>query len=81
MNYLIAVFASRHDAMAFHELLKGNRINCVITNTPKQIEKSCGISVKTELRYFQNAQVLLSKGLFQSFKGFYIEKKDGYERL
>ena len=81
MNHLIAVFSSRHDAIAFRELLKGNRIKCVIINTPKEVDKSCGISVKTDYRNRQKAQILLSLELFQSFKGFYGEKNGVYEQL
>ncbi len=71
MRYYIAVFKSRSQVMNFANLLRANNIPCAIINTPSNLGKTCGLSVKFLYDYFPKIQNLLRRNNFRSFDGFY----------
>ena len=50
MKDFIMVFNNTHEAMEGERILKENGISFIIMPTPTYITKSCGISLKIELR-------------------------------
>lgn len=46
MQYLIIAFRSRNDALTIRSILLNNKIMSETVNTPMEIAKSCGISLK-----------------------------------
>ncbi len=71
MRYYIAVFKSRSQVMNFANLLRANNIPCAIVNTPSNLGKTCGLSVKFLEDYFARVQNILRRNNFRSFEGFY----------
>ncbi len=71
MNYVIAVFKSRKEAMAFGTAMMRNGARVAAVNTPPSIGSSCGLSVKFERNRLPLAQRVLSGEDYFTFKGFY----------
>lgn len=76
MRYIIIVFASRRDSAFFLEKLQSNNIRAEMTSTPRKLNLSCGISVKTNERYINTVRRILYSNNFRSFSGIYLF--DGY---
>lgn len=47
MKEVVLVFRSRSDAFAFQRYLQGRGVQSTIINTPRQITRACGLSLKT----------------------------------
>lgn len=76
MRYLLIVFASRRDSAYFLEKLQADNIPAEMTSTPRRLNLSCGISVRTSERYVNRVQRILYTNNFRSFSGIYLY--DGY---
>lgn len=70
MNYVLAVFNSRSQTMAFYNRLKGRKIACSIINNPKATGVTCGICVKFFLKNLNDARAILNNNS-TGFAGFY----------
>lgn len=68
---ILAVFRSRTETLTFASLLRSYRVPCNVVNTPRSINVSCGISVKFEHVYSDEAKKILSRRSFSTFAGFY----------
>ncbi len=68
---ILAVFRSRTETLTFASLLRSYRVPCSVVNTPRSINVSCGISVKFEAGYADDAKKILSRRSFSTFAGFY----------
>ena len=68
---MLAVFRSRTETLNFASLLRSYKVNCIVVNTPRSINVSCGISVKFESSYMQVAKEIISRRGFSTFAGFY----------
>ena len=68
---LLAVFRSRTETLKFASLLRSYRIPCSVINTPRNINVSCGISVKFYAQDRQNVNQILSRRRFDTFAGIY----------
>ena len=68
---VLAVFRSRTETLNFASILKSYNIPCVVVNTPRRINVSCGISVQFMGAYKQKAMDILSRRAFNTFAGFY----------
>lgn len=80
MNYILAVFKSRFATLNFANLLKENNIPVAIINTPAQITRACGISVKFLGDYLPKVQSLFLRRP-NNFDGFYsVIKSNGREQ-
>lgn len=77
MEYMIAVFRSRTETINFANILRSYRVNVMIVSTPRQINVSCGISVKFNPAYEGRAKEILERRKFDSFGGFYLAKYVG----
>ena len=76
MDVLI-VFRARSETMNFAMLLKSYKISCQVVNTPRVINVSCGISVKTSIAYLEQIDNILLRRKFSSFAGvFKIEQQN-----
>lgn len=72
MNYILAVFKSRSATLNFANALRSNGIPAAVINTPNQITRACGISVKFFAEYFEKAREIASRmQIFAYFDGFY----------
>lgn len=77
MDYYIAVFLSRSEAIRFYEFLKNNGIYSKVIPTPKEAGKTCGLSVKINHYDFENVKFFLSRSRISSFLGWIYISKNG----
>ena len=70
MNYTLAVFKTRCATLNFANMLRSFNIPVAIINTPSNIARTCGLSVKFLSVYYPKVQNLIGVGL-QNFDGFY----------
>lgn len=77
MEYTLAVFRARNETITFANLLKSYGVNVIVVTTPRQINVSCGISVRFNHSDFITAKNLLARRRFDSFGGFYLVKQIG----
>lgn len=77
MEYLIATFRARTETINFANILRSYGVNVMIISTPRQINVSCGISVKFNPAYENRAKEILSRRKFDSFGGLYLAKQMG----
>ena len=77
MEYTIAVFRARNETITFANLLRSYGVNVMIVSTPRQINVSCGISVRFNNENLETAKNLLARRRFDSFGGFYLIKQIG----
>ena len=77
MEYMIATFRSRTETINFANILRSYKVNVLIISTPRQINVSCGISVKFNAAYEERAREILSRRKFDSFGGLYLTKYIG----
>jgi len=71
MNYYIAVFKSRKDAMEFASNMTAARVPVRAVNTPRSIGEACGISIRFPSGAMPIAERILSAGEYFGFRGFY----------
>lgn len=82
MQFIIAVFTSRNETLYFANMFKSNGIYAGVINTPKEVGKACGISVRFDERLYLIAQNFLKTKPFRSFYGFYRVYVNGnYRRI
>ena len=77
MEYMIAVFRARTETINFANILRSYGVNVMIISTPRQINVSCGISVRFNPAYLEKAKEILSRRKFDSFGGIYHAKQMG----
>lgn len=77
MEYMIATFRARTETINFANILRSYGVNVMIISTPRQINVSCGISVKFNPAYEGRAKEILSRRKFDSFGGIYLAKYMG----
>lgn len=68
---VLAVFRSKTETLNFASILKSYKVPCSVVNTPRSINVACGISVKFDNYYKQNAMLIISRRNFNTFAGFY----------
>lgn len=71
MQYTLAAFRSRTEALTYANLLFSYHVGVKIVNTPRNIGVSCGISVKFFSCYKTIAQEIISRRKFDTFVGFF----------
>ena len=71
MSYVLAVFKSRREAIAFARALAQRRVWHQTMTTPRSLGSSCGLSVAFSLSAYGVAESLLSAGEYYTFQGFY----------
>lgn len=75
MEFGLAVFRARTETVNFANILKSYGVNVAIISTPRQINVSCGISVRFNPNDIEKAKAILSRRKFNSFAGFYLAKQ------
>lgn len=68
---ILAVFRSKTETLNFASILRSYNVPCSVVNTPRNINVSCGISVKFNASYRQTASLVISRRNFSTFGGFY----------
>ena len=76
MEFYIAVFSSRAEALHFADFLTINRIYSKVIPTPKEAGRTCGLSVKVGSNDFDNAKFLLLRAQNSSFLGWLFLNKN-----
>ena len=71
MNYYIAVFWSRTEALSFATNLRRNGIPSAMISTPKEAGKTCGLSVKILPEYIDDAKKVMGRIRTSSFGGWF----------
>ena len=77
MEYMIATFRARTETINFANILRSYGVNVMIISTPRQINVSCGISVRFNPAYEGKAKEILARRRFDSFGGLYLAKYTG----
>lgn len=74
MKYILAIFLSRTQTMAFYNRLKARKIPCSIINNPRATNVTCGICVKFYPTALGEARAIINNNT-TGFAGFftYIE--------
>lgn len=71
MQYTLASFRSRTEALTYANILNSYGVKVQIVSTPRTISVSCGISVRFHTSYMQIASDLICRRKFDTFVGFY----------
>ncbi len=71
MRYTYAVFTSRNETLMFANYLKKLGLPCVVTATPKQAGRTCGISVRFLTDYLDLVKQHFPVRGYSSFAGFF----------
>ena len=58
-GYYILTFDSTHHAIKAEEQLKKNKVEAEMIPTPREVDASCGLSVKIPERCLERARVLI----------------------
>lgn len=69
--YIIAVFKSRSESIRFAEKLKNYGVFNAVINTPRNVAKGCGLSVKFPSTNQPQARFILANGNYRTFIGFF----------
>ncbi len=77
MEYGLAVFRARNETITFANLLRSYGVSVMIISTPRQINVSCGISVRFGIEDLDQAKQIIARRRFDSFGGFYLIKQVG----
>ncbi len=75
MGFTVAAFKSRTQTLEFYDAMQKNGVPCSIVNTPKEANIGCGISVRFNLNFIQKAKLILSRGKYSAFAGFFPSNK------
>ena len=81
MKYIVISFKSRNNLQLFAKLMRSNSIPAEIINTPRSISISCGLSARTEFRFYKAVVNLLFKSNLNGFLGIYLVEKQGLKEL
>ena len=68
---LLAVFRSRTETLNFASILRSYNVQCIIVNTPRNINVACGISVKFNRKDIDVAKMIVSRRGLSTFGGFF----------
>ena len=68
---LLAVFRSKTETLSFASLLRSYGVRCNVVNTPRNINVSCGISVRFSSYDEQTVLMILNRRKFETFAGIY----------
>ena len=67
----LAVFRSKTETLNFASILRSYGVNCIVVNTPRRINVSCGISVQFSKNNLEVAKTIISRRGFSTFAGFF----------
>lgn len=70
MEYYVAVFWSRSEALSFANNLKMRNVPSAIIPTPREAGRTCGLSVKILPEYLSFAKDILNNLNYKSFGGW-----------
>lgn len=79
MYYLLVVFSSRQDALAFLDQARSRRLRADIVNTPRSLSLSCGISVRVSPQ--GEGFILRFAPKYSSYSGTYLFSNKNYTRI
>ncbi len=79
MNYLLVIFSTRHEAIAFLEQARARRLRADIINTPRSLSLSCGISVRLSPQ--SEGFILRYAPKYSSYSGTYSFYNGRYDRI
>lgn len=68
---IIAVFGSRNETLYFSHILKENGFFSQIINTPKEVGRACGLSVKFSYNALTFAKNIINEKPFRTFVGIF----------
>lgn len=72
-EFYLLTFKNTYDAMNCEKILKENAYNPIVMPTPTRITKSCGLSIRVEINYFKNVEILIFNKKI-NVKNIYIYK-------
>ncbi len=78
MKYILAVFSTRKDALAFFDALRRNNFYAAVVNTPREVSSSCGISVKINANSYNAVKAFAYS--HHNFTAFYAVEECGSRR-
>ncbi len=81
MDYVVIAFKSRSHTVRFSEVLRNNRIQNEIVNTPKQAGVGCGLSVKISKSSLEPAKRVLRAFKSNTFAGIFLVMNRGGGRF
>ncbi|MBV4420022.1 DUF3343 domain-containing protein [Clostridium tyrobutyricum] len=79
-RYYIITFKNTHDAIAGETFLRNKNIPIDVMPTPVVITKSCGISVKFDVKNLDKVKSLIQEEKIY-FKNIYLRNPEGYKLI
>lgn len=77
MKNLIISFKNRNNLLAFNKILVNRGIPTKIINTPRSIAISCGLSIKTDFKFYNLVLNLLNQSNASGFIGMFLYEQIG----
>ena len=71
MSEILAVFRSRSQAIDCNARLKTAGVAASLVNTPKEANIGCGLSVKFQLNMLSRVRIVVKRGNYSAFYGFF----------
>ena len=82
MKYIIVSYKSRNNLISFAKLANRNGIPTQIINTPRSVAISCGLSIKTDYKYFSKIVNFVHSSNLSGFLGIYlVNKTNSFEQI
>ena len=77
MKKIVIAFKSRNTLQLFAKIMKAHSIPTEIINTPRSISISCGLSARTDFRFYNSIIILLQNAKLEGFLGLYLLERQG----
>ena len=74
MTELIAVFRSRAQAVDCNARLRSLGVPSSVISTPKEAQIGCGLSVKIPANFEKRCKMIISRGGYSGFYGYFKVK-------
>ena len=81
MKHLIISYKSRNSVYTLSKILRQNGINVEIINTPRNIAISCGLSIRTDFKYFAITSNIVKTIKLNDFVGIFIETNNSFTQF
>ena len=81
MKFALIAFKSKNELLLFSKILKANGVSHNITNTPRSISVSCGLSIKLDFHQLQYISSFINSKRNSIMGVYMIERNNFNERI
>lgn len=76
-KYYIVTFKNTHEAMKAESEMNKNKLKVIVMPTPTYITKSCGISLKIDIKDYDNLNKIINENKV-AHKNVYLKENNNY---